>query len=65
MPSHSQQWKTLSLLCKMVEAKVLKKIPGYGYFPGDEGSFKKETAEVLAKRGFVMIMVKAEKQNKK
>lgn len=47
----------------MVEAKVLKKIPGYGYFPGDTGSFSNEAVEELLKKGYVMA-AKVEKVEK-
>lgn len=47
----------------MVEAKVLKKIHGYGYFPGDMGRFSNEVVEVLLKNGYLMIL-KVEKVEK-
>ena len=47
----------------MVEAKVIKKIPGYGYFPGDTGSFSSDVVEGLIKGGYV-VAVKVEKIEK-
>lgn len=47
----------------MVEAKVIKKIPGYGYYPGQTGSFSKDEAESLVKAGYILIE-KSEKVEK-
>lgn len=46
----------------MVEAKVLKKIPGYGYYPGDTGSFQKSAIDYLVSAGFVKIEEAKEKK---